>query len=337
MARRDAGRRVRQRTDAVGAARTHDDGVSRARKVSADVATHTNPVRESSPRPRRAVGKRAVTPNRLALIRAICVSRRPSTRPRTLVSQKFFSRAGPRHVDFFARRKMRHKVDAHAGISEKAVTRDAAEVAGSSALLLSVDFRSQNRAAGKFFDCEAAAAAAMCVVGGVSKCELRTKQLKSLLIFSCCSNPVSSARRFATALHVSRHPPNSGGQQWRRRERKRQRRNRPRSVGRRSSLRCYRFSTLLWSKIASHGPAGSAFIGDQGRPSDRRRASAGRRFKLHDRKLANVKRTEKKNLPLAQMPADLILKTSRRSPRFVGGVFSELATASWSNPWRRFS
>jgi len=106
---------------------------------------------------------------------------------------------------------------------------------------------------------------------------------ESLLFFSCCSNAVAvpvDSRRHCTdvAIHSS-----LGGQQWRRRERKQ--RNRRRSVGRRSSLRRFRSSALLRSKIASHGPAhvDGETSPKTGRPSDRRRASAGRRFKLHDR------------------------------------------------------
>jgi hypothetical protein len=47
-----------------------------------------------------------------------------------------------------------------------------------------------------------------------------------------------------------------GGQQWRRREKRRKRQRRPRSVGRRSSQSRNRSSASHVSKIASHGPAG---------------------------------------------------------------------------------
>ena len=47
-----------------------------------------------------------------------------------------------------------------------------------------------------------------------------------------------------------------GGQQWRRREKRRKRQRRPRSVGRRSSQSRNRSSASHVSEIASHGPAG---------------------------------------------------------------------------------
>jgi hypothetical protein len=60
---------------------------------------------------------------------------------------------------------------------------------------------------------------------------------------------MDSARRFATALHRCRHPLRLGGQQWRRRERRKQRLRRPlrrpKLVRRRSSRRRYRSSTSL--------------------------------------------------------------------------------------------
>ena len=132
--------------------------------------------------------------------------------------------------------------------------------------------------------------------------------------------PVDSRR------HCTESPSTKlGGQQWRRRERKQRRRNRRRSVGRRSSLRRNRSSTFSKSKIASHGPARvEGNPPETGRPSDRQRASAGRRFKLHHRAVRDGEEDGKSNLPLAQMPVALILKTSRRSPPFVGGVLSEL-------------
>jgi hypothetical protein len=46
-----------------------------------------------------------------------------------------------------------------------------------------------------------------------------------------------------------------GGQQWRRREKRRKRQRRPRSVGRRSSQSRNRSSASHVSKVASHGPA----------------------------------------------------------------------------------
>jgi hypothetical protein len=49
-----------------------------------------------------------------------------------------------------------------------------------------------------------------------------------------------------------------GGQQWRRREKRRKRQRRPRSVGRRSSHSRNRSSASHVLKIASHGPAGVA-------------------------------------------------------------------------------
>jgi hypothetical protein len=236
---------------------------------------------------------------------------------------------------------MRDKACARALFSEKPASRSTAVMPISSALLHFVDFRSRNSANEKFLivacrlrrQCVSTAAAR----GG----SYAQKQLKSLLIFFCCSNPMSvpvDSRRHCTESPSTK----LGGQQWRRRERKQRRRNRQRSVGRRSSLRRYRSSTFLFNaKIASHGPAGvddgSTFIGAQaGQVTDGgRRRDGGSSFAIA--RFAVVKRTEKSNLPLAQMPAALILKTSRRSPRFVGGVFSKPSSASWSNPWRRFS
>jgi hypothetical protein len=87
-----------------------------------------------------------------------------------------------------------------------------------------------------------------------------------------------SADRFATALHRYRHPLKLGGQQWRRREKRKQRRRRPRSVGRRSRrCRCGLRSRLKQSRIASHGPAGVAVDRHTSRHDPPGRAGSGER------------------------------------------------------------
>jgi hypothetical protein len=102
--------------------------------------------------------------------------------------------------------------------------------------------------------------------------------VESLLIFSCCSNPV--VVQIDSRLHWTYIAIHSwlGGQQWRRRERKQWRRRRQ-NVGRRSSLRRNRSSASHVSEIASHGPAkveggstisrdGPAQVHDRGRRRD---------------------------------------------------------------------
>jgi hypothetical protein len=149
----------------------------------------------------RAVGKPAAEANRSVPIRAVCASPRPSTRPPRRSPQKFFSCARRRHVDFAACRKMRDNGVAGAHLAAGNNKPDVVETRIPSALLRYVDFCEQNHAGEKFLlgwcrrSLRGVSRAA--AVGG----SYAQKQLKSLLIFFCCSNPVSvpvDSRRHCT-------------------------------------------------------------------------------------------------------------------------------------------
>jgi hypothetical protein len=162
----------------------------RARSVRASKRNRESVAQRRRETP-RAVTKRAVAANRLALIRAFCASPRPSTRPPTLVAQNFFACARPPHVDFAACRKMRDKDDARASDSEKIKKPDVAETHVPSALSRCLDFCSQNPASEKFLAAAQLQRSRCASRAAAGRGSYAQRRLKSLLIFFCCSNPVS--------------------------------------------------------------------------------------------------------------------------------------------------
>ena len=165
--------------------------------------------------------------------------------------------------------------------------------------------------------------------------------VESLLIFSCCSNPV--VVQIDSRLHWTYIAIHSwlGGQQWRRRERK-QRRRRRQNVGRRNSLRRNRSSASHVSEIASHGPAkvegGStisrdrpAQVHDRGR---RRDGGAGFAVVLIENDGGDERRET--GSYRGDITAEFALLPSRRRPRFLKYPLRKisslkLAPASWTS------
>jgi len=121
-----------------------------------------------------------------------------------------------------------------------------------------------------------------------------------------------------------------GGQQWRRREKRRKRQRRPRSVGRRSSQCRNRSSASHVSKIASHGPASveadhhlprrAGSGGQRGAP-----AGCGCELRNSGSLSAKAKRGETGYLKSAGLRASgSPPQPSRRSPRCVGSILPKL-------------
>jgi hypothetical protein len=145
-----------------------------------------------------------------------------------------------------------------------------------------------------------------------------------------------------------RHPLKLGGQQWRRREKRKLRRRsrRRRRLARRSSRR-YRSSASHVLKIASHGPASvegemifrdrPAQVNDRGRRRDVRCRLQHRINNFADTLRGGEDERRDNRISPWRKASGFALQPSRRRPRFVGDIVSKLSTASWSNPRRRFS
>ena len=144
--------------------------------------------------------------------------------------------------------------------------------------------------------------------------------------------------RIDSRLHCTeyRHPLKLGGQQWRRREKRKlsRRLRRRRPLGRRSSLRRLRSLISLESKIGSHGPAdvGRVVMIALGWPapvnSRGRRRDGGISFTIATTPRDSVDE-------IRQVPISLRCSTGRLSPSTISptpsDILSRLSLALWSN------
>jgi hypothetical protein len=266
----------------------------------------------------------AAFPNRLALIRAFSTSPVPSTRPKSLPVHNFFCSAEATASRVAEQRKICFARTALRVIAAQPKKLDVAKTLMPWGFLCRQQIFATNRAPRKVFRARFQMRSPPLLCRGEKGGGCTQNAVESLLIFSCCSNPV--AVQIDSRLHWTYIAIHSwlGGQQWRRRERK-QRRRRRQNVGRRSSLRRNRSSASHVSEIASHGPAavegGSTIFRDGPAQVDKRGASAGRRCELRDRAngyghSARWRRRETGKPNLIQARArGFVPQPSRRRPR----------------------
>jgi hypothetical protein len=262
--------------------------------------------------------------NRLALIRAFCTSPEPSTRPKSLPVHNFFRSAEATASRVAEQRKFYFARAASRVIAAQQEKLNSTKTLMPSDFLYTSRIFATTRAPRKVLRARFQMRLPPLLCRGEKGGGCTQKAVESLLIFSCCSNPV--VVQIDSRLHWTYIAIHSwlGGQQWRRRER-RQRRRRRQNVGRRSSLRRNRSSASHVSEIASHGPAavedGSTIFRDGPAQVDKRGASAGRRCELRGR--ANGyghparwrrRETGKPNLTLARA-SGFVPQPSRRRPR----------------------
>ena len=204
MARRGGGSRTRRRRAPGSTRKTFADVAVRHDDVACARRTKPEPgiggARSSAEVSRGRNGCAAA--NRLALIRAICASPRRSTRPPTLPAQKFFPCVRSRRVDIRGCRKTRDNSSAGARSCRR--NRKIRRIRNPHFIgicALRGVCRGRPRKTRIYLVGSCAPRSRCASRKAAGRASYAQKQLKSLLIFFCCSNPVSSARRFATALH----------------------------------------------------------------------------------------------------------------------------------------
>jgi len=152
----------------------------------------------------RAVVERAVSANRLALIRAFCASMGPSTRHFRRPVQNFFSADTDRHLHIVKHCATRAKNLRSAQRRGNFATSEIAESHISSAFLSNARNHARDRVSEKFFRvalCQRAPCAPSAAARGGGYTQ---NVVDSLLFFSCCSNPV--AVQIDSRLHFKISP-----------------------------------------------------------------------------------------------------------------------------------